>query len=133
MRRTTVAKYRSAIIACGTIARCHARAWQAIDDVELVAIADSHPDALREFGEFFDVPPEGRFTDYRRMLDEVRPDFVDVCSWHGQHAEMAIAAAARQPRAIITQKPMAMSLGECENMLTACQRGRGSGRWCRRR
>ena len=28
-----MARYRSAIIACGTIARCHARGWQGIPDV----------------------------------------------------------------------------------------------------
>lgn len=117
-----VARYRSAIVACGTIARCHARAWQAVPEVELGAIADTNEEALREFGEFFGVPPERRYTDYRRMLDEERPDFVDICSWHGLHAEMTIAAAARQPKAIISQKPMALSLGECDRMLTACQR-----------
>jgi predicted dehydrogenase len=56
------------------------------------------------------------------MLDKEHPDFVDVCSWHRQHAEMVIAAAARQPRAIICQKPMALSLGQADEMLTACDR-----------
>lgn len=117
-----MAKYRSAIIACGTIARCHARAWQGVPDVELGAIADSNEAALAEFGDFFGVPPENRYTDFRQMLDRERPDFVDVTSWHGLHAEMTIAAAARRPRAIICQKPMALNLGECDQMLTACQR-----------
>ena len=117
-----MARYRSAIVACGTIARCHARGWQGVPDVELSAIADSNQDALDEFGTFFDVPSERRYTDYREMLDAERPDFVDVCSWHGAHAEMVIAAAARRPKAILSQKPMAMSLGECDRMLTACAR-----------
>ena len=39
-----------------------------------------------------------------------------------QHAEMVIAAAARRPKAIICQKPMAVSLGEAEAMMTACER-----------
>jgi predicted dehydrogenase len=117
-----VATYRSAIIACGTIARCHARGWQGVPDVQLSALADTNEQALAEFGDFFGVPPERRYTDYRRMLDVERPDFVDICSWHGGHAEMVIAAAARQPKAITVQKPMAMSLGQCEQMLTACQR-----------
>lgn len=117
-----MARYRSAIIACGTIARCHARGWQGVPDVELAAIADPNEDALAEFGRFFDVPPEHRYADYRTMLDQERPDFVDVCSWHGLHAEMTIAAAARRPKAIICQKPMALSLGECDRMLTACRR-----------
>jgi predicted dehydrogenase len=117
-----MARYRSAIIACGTIARCHARGWQGVPDVELGAIADRNLDALNEFGEFFSVPEEHRYTDYREMLDAERPDFVDVCSWHGLHSEMTIAAAARRPKVILSQKPMALSLSECDKMLTACQR-----------
>jgi predicted dehydrogenase len=117
-----MARYRSAIIACGTIARCHGRGWQGVPDVELAAIADSNADARDEFGEFFGVAPEQRYADYREMLDVVRPDFVDVCSWHGLHAEMVIAAAARAPKAILCQKPMALSLGEADRMLTACAR-----------
>ena len=117
-----MARYRSAIIACGTIARCHARGWQGVSDVELAAIADTNADARDEFGEFFDVPSDHRYADYREMLDAERPDFVDVCSWHGLHAEMVIAAASRRPKAILSQKPMALSLGECDRMLTACER-----------
>src|SRR3954463_5264518 len=118
----SMARYRSAIIACGTIARCHARGWQGVPDVELAAIADTHAGAREEFGEHFGVPTEHQYADYREMLDAERPDFVDVCSWHGLHAEMVIAAAARQPKAILSQKPMSLSLGECDRMLTACAR-----------
>ena len=119
-----MARYRTAIIACGTIARVHARGWQGVKDqpVAIGAIADTHPDARREFGEFFGVPEDKRYADFREMLDAERPDFVDVCSWHQQHAEMVIAAAARRPKAILCQKPMAVDLGEADSMLTACER-----------
>src|SRR4029453_11000505 len=109
---TAMARYRSAIIACGTIARCHARGWEGVPDVDLVAIPDPHPEARGQCGEFLGVAEEQRYGDYRRMLDEVRPDFVDVCSWHGLHAEMVVAAAARRPQAILSQKPMALRLGQ---------------------
>jgi len=89
---------------------------------EIAALADTNPDARREFGDFFKVGEEHRYADYREMLDKERPDFVDVCSWHQQHAEMVIAAAARKPKAIICQKPMAVSLGEADDMITACAR-----------
>jgi predicted dehydrogenase len=116
--------YRTAIIACGTIARVHARAWQGVQGqpVELAACADTHPDARREFGEFFGIPEDKRYADFREMLDREQPDFVDVCSWHQQHAEMVIAAAARRPKAIVCQKPMAVDLGEADAMQTACDR-----------
>ena len=75
-----MAKYRSAIIACGTIARCHARAWQSIPEVELSAIADTNPQALAEFGDFFGVPAEHRYTDFRAMLDQV-PFAAPLINW----------------------------------------------------
>jgi predicted dehydrogenase len=119
-----MARYRTAIIACGTIARAHARAWLGVagQPVALAACADTHPDARREFGQFFGVPETARYADFRQMLDQERPDFVDVCSWHQQHAEMVIAAAARRPKAILCQKPLAVDLGEADAMLTACER-----------
>jgi predicted dehydrogenase len=119
-----MSRYRTAIIACGTIARVHARGWQHVpgQPTEIYAIADTHPDARREFGDFFGVSEERRYADFRQMLDQERPDFVDVCSWHRLHAEMVIAAAARRPKAIICQKPMALSLGQADEMLTACDR-----------
>ena len=116
--------YRTAVIACGIIARVHARGWLGVpgQPTRIGAIADTNPDARREYGDFFDVHDENRYSDYREMLDKERPDFVDVCSWHQQHAEMVIAAAARRPKAIICQKPMAVDLGEADAMLTACER-----------
>ena len=119
-----MSRYRTAIVACGMIARVHARGWLGVPGrpTRIAAIADSNPDALREFGAFFEVPEAQRYAGYREMLDRERPDFVDVCSWHGQHAEMVIAAAARRPRAIICQKPMALDLGQADAMLTACER-----------
>ena len=117
-------KYRTAIIACGVIGRVHTRGWLGVDGqpTEIGALADTNPDALKEFGNFFGVSEEHRYTDYREMLDKERPDFVDVCSWHQQHAEMVIAAAARQPKAILCQKPMASDLGQADQMLMACKR-----------
>ena len=119
-----MSRYRTAIVACGMIARVHARGWLGVPGrpTRIAAVADSNPDALREFGAFFAVDEAQRYADYREMLDRERPDFVDVCSWHGQHAEMVIAAAARRPRAIICQKPMALDLGQADAMLTACER-----------
>jgi len=116
--------YRTAIIACGNIARVHARAWQNVPGrpVEIGALADTHPDARREFGSFFGVPEDKWYSDYREMLDKEHPDFVDVCSWHGMHAEMVIAAATRRPKAIVCQKPMALSLGDADRMMVACER-----------
>lgn len=119
-----MAKYRTAIIACGMIARVHTRGWLGVEGqpTEIGALADTNVDAQRDFGDFFGVGEDHRYSDYREMLDKERPDFVDVCSWHQHHAEMVIAAAARQPKAILCQKPMAVDLQQADEMLTACTR-----------
>ncbi|MDA0337335.1 MAG: Gfo/Idh/MocA family oxidoreductase [bacterium] len=119
-----MAQYRTAVIACGIIARVHARGWLGVpgQPTSISALADTNADARSEFGNFFAVPQESRYADYREMLDKEKPDFVDVCSWHQQHAEMVIAAAARGPKAILCQKPMAVDLAEADAMLTACER-----------
>ncbi len=119
-----MSKYRTAIIGTGTMGRVHARGWLGLEGrpTEIGAIADTNADALREFGEFFEVGEKHRYLDFREMLDKEQSDFVDVCSWHQLHAEMVIAAAARRPKAITSQKPMAVDLIEADEMITACDR-----------
>src|SRR5437588_11439407 len=99
-------RYRAGIIGCGQIARSHAAAWRAVPGVGLVALADTQPGALADFARAFDVPAEHCYVDYRQMLDREGLDIVSVCSWHAQHAELPIAAAARAPGAIVCEQPM---------------------------
>lgn len=114
-------KLRTAVIACGGISRAHARGYQANPEFELVACADISPEALKVFGEQFSVPPEKRYLDYNQMLDREKPDIVSICSHHHLHAPMTIEVAARKPKAIFCEKPIALSLGEADAMIEACR------------
>ena len=114
------AEYRVGVIASGRIAREHGRGWAECEHTRIVAIADSHPEALAEYGRDFDV--KSTYLDYREMMATEDLDIVSVCSWDPQHAEMTIAAAAHKPKAILCEKPMAISLGEGEAMIIACKR-----------
>ena len=113
-------KFRVGVIASGRIAREHGRGWRECEHTEIVAIADAHPEALAEYARDFEV--QSQYLDYREMLDKEQLDIVSVCSWDPQHAPMTIAAAARRPRVIVSEKPMACSLGEADEMIVACQR-----------
>jgi len=62
------------------------------------------------------------YTDAREMLDAEAPDVVSVGVWHTGHATWTIAAAARKPKAILSEKPMAESLGRAREMQIACAR-----------
>jgi predicted dehydrogenase len=115
-------KYRAGIIGCGSIAHAHMQGYLGLDNVEVVAIADPVPEALEEFGERYGISK--RYADFRRMLDEEKLDIVSNATWHKLHAPVTIAACARKPKAVLCEKPMATTLGECDEMLIASQRNK---------
>ena len=113
-------KYRVGVIGCGSIANLHVHGYNQVQVMELVACADTVAAKGESFAARYGIPKS--YTDYREMLDQEQLDIVSVCSWHPLHAEMTIAAAARKPKAILCEKPMATCLGEAEDMMIACQR-----------
>ena len=115
-------RMRVAIIGVGGmgIANYHAQAFLATGKAEIAGICDIQPEALTTFGERFGVPPDLRHGDHRQMLSEVRPDVVVVCTNEVLHARLTVDAASYGPRAILCEKPMAMSLAEADAMLEAC-------------
>lgn len=70
------AKYRVGIIASGRIAREHARGWQECEHTQIVAIADSHPQALAQFGQDFSIGR--RYLDYSEMMAREEIDIVRI-------------------------------------------------------
>ena len=118
-------KLRAAIIGCGSIARYHAYGYLNSGRYEIVAVADLSAGAMEDFDSLFADYPDyhpGHYTDAHKMLDSELPEVVSVCVWHRGHAEWTIAAAARKPRAIICEKPMAEDLVRAGEMLTVCRR-----------
>jgi len=114
------ARLRVGIIASGRIAREHGRGWTECEHTEIVALGDRNAEALAEYASDFGV--KATYLDYREMLDKEELDIVSVCSWDFQHAEMTMAAAARQPQVVLCEKPMACSMGEGQDMVTLCKR-----------
>ncbi len=113
-------KYRVGIIGCGGIANAHAHGYQGIEEAEIVALADPVEVALNQFGERYNV--KNRYHDAREMLDKENLDIVSVATWHKLHAPMTVAACARKPKAVLCEKPMAVNLGECNEMITVARR-----------
>ena len=121
--------YRIAIIGTGRVGYQfsfsdlpdnHAAAIVQHPSCELVAGVNRGREKLDAFGERFGV--EGLYHDYRQMLTEVQPDICIVATHPELHAEMVTSCAqADSTRAIICEKPMALSLEECDQMIAACQ------------
>jgi predicted dehydrogenase len=57
-------------------------------------------------------------TDWRRVVSDPGIDIVDICSPNDSHCEIAIAAA-RAGKAILCEKPLALTVAEAERMTRA--------------
>jgi predicted dehydrogenase len=85
----------------------------AMPDVELVAVQDSDPGLARRRAAEVGNPPS--FTDHRKMLADVRPDFVVAL---GRHSQMAAIAHDLLDRGVpfLMEKPMGVSAPEVESV-----------------
>lgn len=114
-------KFRVAFIGCGGISGTHMAALSKMQDVEVVAGVDILPERLKAFKERWGV--EKLYKDWKKMLKEVQPDGVSVCTPNGLHAAPAIDAANAGCH-VISEKPMAMNPAECEKMIAAAKKNK---------
>ena len=114
-------KLRVAIIGCGGISETHIKAFQAFPDVELVAGVDVKPQRLKAMEEKYGL--KHLYTDWKKMLKDVKPDAVSVCTPNGVHATPAIDAANAGCH-VIVEKPMAMNPAECQKMIDASRKNK---------
>ncbi len=105
------------LIGCGYIANQQMAAWAQVRGGAITAVCDIDEAKARDMAERFGV--EAVHTDYRRMLDAVQPDFVDIATRPMLHLEMVREAAARGIH-VLCQKPVAESMPELEQMIDAC-------------
>ena len=113
-------KLRMAFIGAGGIATSHLKALRAFDDVEVIGLSDVVEKNLEAKAEEFDIPVDGLFTDYHKMLRTLKPDAVSICTPNGLHAPNAIAASKAGAH-VIVEKPMGMNAGECKKMIAAAK------------
>jgi len=114
-------KLRVAMIGCGGISEAHIKAFQEFPDVELVAGVDIKPERLTLMEEKYGF--KNLYADWKKMLKEIKPDAVSVCTPNGVHAPPAIDAANAGCH-VIVEKPMAMNPGECQKMIDAAKKNK---------
>ena len=105
----------------------------------------AHSNAWRQAGRFFDLPAEielkticGRnraqvekakekfgwaqtSADWREVVADPAIDIIDITTPNDSHAEIAIEAA-RQGKAVLCEKPLALDVAECEAMVAAVKK-----------
>ncbi len=108
-------KYRVAIIGTGMIgSTAHAPAWSSLtDDVEVVATADILPERAESVAAGFDIP--NHYGDWEKMLKEMQPDIVSVCTPNCYHKPITIAAL-KSGAHVCCEKPIAPGYADAKEM-----------------
>jgi len=93
--------------------------WRALDNVEIVAVADEHEQGRAAAAKR--VQARRAYADYRAMLDQERPQIVSVADrWLDAHRDMVVACA-RAGASVFLEKPMCRTLAEADEMVRACE------------
>jgi predicted dehydrogenase len=128
-------KYRAGVIGCGRMAGTiddeityphndfilpygHANGYAAIDEIELVAAADTVADKLTSWCDRFEVAR--RYADYRDMIATENIDIVSVTTPAHARAQPLIHAAESGVRGIYSEKALCVSAIELDEIVAAC-------------
>ena len=113
---------RYALIGCGRISTNHILAAKN-NHLEIAAVCDILPEAMENVLAKHGLEQDSsiaRYTDYIKMLDEVKPTLVSIATESGIHGEIALACIDRGIHVII-EKPMAMSMAEADEIIRRSQ------------
>ena len=86
--------------------------------IELVAAADPRPEARERFAADFDARA---YPDVAALCADPGVEVVYVATPHQNHVEHVALAAARGKH-VLVEKPMAITLAECQRMIEAAER-----------
>ncbi|MHB1354957.1 MAG: Gfo/Idh/MocA family protein [Anaerolineae bacterium] len=119
---------RVAIIGLGGIGRYHLNCYRKLPDIQVVAVADIRAEQIKAdetLKDIFTIPFSDVqwFSNYHDLLAQAKVDFVDLGLPTDVHSEATIAALqAHVP--VLCEKPMALTLAECDAMIAAGERSR---------
>lgn len=111
---------RVGFVGCGRVTETrHLAALRRVRGVEAFALSDVDAARLSEVAEAYAVAR--RYTDWRELVNDEDLDAVAVCVPPALHAQVALAAL-EAGRHVLIEKPLALTLDECDLLDTAAAR-----------
>ncbi len=101
----------------GWLPMAHVEALLRTEGVRLAALCDVNEETLRAEGARYGV--RDLYTDYRRLLEEVRPQILTIATRTPPKPEILQAACGSGVRGIYIEKPLANSIEDCRRSLSA--------------
>lgn len=108
-----------AIIGVGGFGNLHIKELSLMDNTYVCAVCDKHEDAAHQTAEKYGI--KSVYTDYNEMLEKETPDIVVVATSDQIHCEATVAALNAGCH-VLCEKPMALKLDECKQMIEASEK-----------
>jgi predicted dehydrogenase len=106
-----------AVIGVGAMGHNHARVYADLPEATLVGVADADEAAVADTAWRYHCPA---YPDFRRLMDEQKPDAVTVAVPTIDHITVAMECIARGVHLLI-EKPIAYSVAEGEQLVAAAE------------
>jgi predicted dehydrogenase len=110
--------FNISIAGCGKVAHLHAKAIQNIPAARLSGVWSRTPKSADDFAFKYNTRA---YSDISRMIKENKSDLVIVCTPHPFHKHPAVEAAAAGAN-VLVEKPLASSLGDCDEIILNCKK-----------
>jgi predicted dehydrogenase len=104
---------KAAVIGVGSMGRNHARVYNELPDVELVAVSDSDEKNAASIAERYATRP---YTDYRDLLEKEKPDAVSIAVPTALHEEVGLAALDAGVH-VLMEKPIAATVESGQRLI----------------
>lgn len=110
------------VIGLGRIADHHMRGIAQSSSAAVTALVSGHRDKAEKLAAQYGVPKDSIYSyeDMDRIRENKNIDAVIVCLPNSMHAEYT-TRSAKAGKHVLCEKPMAISVAECEQMIAACK------------
>ena len=110
-----------ALIGCGRISPNHVEAAKN-NGLEIVAVCDTVESSMDEKINKFNLPlTVKKYTDYKQLLQDEKPELVAIATESGKHAAIALDCINANCNLII-EKPIALSIADANMIISAAEK-----------
>lgn len=114
-----MAKIKVCVVGCGRIATLNCLGYKDNPDAELYAVCDLNRENAEAFAQEYGASKI--YTDYEEALKDKEIEVVDLLIPHNLHCKMTVQAC-EAGKHVSVQKPMALTLEECDIMIEAARK-----------
>jgi UDP-N-acetyl-2-amino-2-deoxyglucuronate dehydrogenase len=108
----------TALIGCGKVGHTHAQAFATLDESDFVAVCSRDHAKAGAFAAEYGVKA---YTDVEALLKDPDVQMISVCTPQHTHSPLAVACAYAGMH-VLVEKPMAVDLDSCDQMIEAATR-----------